>query len=151
MAAGEPWALALPEFLDTFYLALRGGHAIDPQGCIDATPGQVRDPRHHAYFGAIGEHLARRWHLTVPSWTNDTSRILAQPTFDLETSEARARLHIESPQAFHKRNIFTESEPLRRARFPRRELHARDMARGWLWTPAACAGVYGAEATAAAR
>lgn len=73
----------------------------------------------HAFFGAIGEHLALRWGLSVPSWTNDPSRFLTRPYFDTPFDDLKAMYLAQSPTAFRRRLIFTEAEPLRRARMPR--------------------------------
>jgi hypothetical protein len=66
----------------------------------------------------VGEHLARRWALTIPAWTNDPSRFLRQPYFTTPLEDLKALLIAESPIAFRRRLIFTEAEPLRRARMP---------------------------------
>ena len=125
--------MALAEFLDTFYLALqREGHAA-AQACLDEEPPPHSDPRFHAYLGAVGEHLALRWGLKVPRWTSHSSRFLRRPYFTAEKLEGlKATSIAESPTAFRRRLIFTEAEPLRRARLPRdasgRALEAHEIA-----------------------
>lgn len=114
--AGEDWSVLLREFLDEFYEALRRGEA---QACIAQTPESVADAQEHASLGAIGEHLARRWLLAIPAWTNDPSRFLRRPYFTTPLEGLKALLLAESPIAFRRRLIFTEAEPLRRARMPR--------------------------------
>src|SRR5258708_22987449 len=57
---------ALNEFADEFYL--------DPdkaaQQCrIDPVPELAGNPLIDAWIGAVGEHLAQRWGLMVPDWT----------------------------------------------------------------------------------
>lgn len=54
---------AISEFLDAFYL----DHPFNDkqQARIDGVPEIVRDPRRDAWLGAVGEHLARRWGLSV--------------------------------------------------------------------------------------
>ncbi len=117
---GENREMALAEFLDTFYLALqRQGHAA-AQACLDEPPASHPDAVFHAYLGAVGEHLALRWGLTVPRWTLDPSRFLRRPFFTAKGMEGlKAMCIAESPTAFRRRLIFTEAEPLRRARLPR--------------------------------
>jgi hypothetical protein len=66
----------------------------------------------------LGEHLARRWHLAIPAWTDDPSRFLRRPYFKTTIEGLKALLIAESPIAFRRRLIFTEAEPLRRARMP---------------------------------
>ena len=70
-------------------------------------------------LGAVGEHLARRWGLAVPAWTNDAKRFLHEPYFTTPIENLKAMLLVQSPLAFRRRLIFTEAEPLRRARMPR--------------------------------
>jgi hypothetical protein len=71
--------------------------------------------------GAAGEHLARRWGLVIPPWTDDPSRFLKRPHFTTPLEDLKALLIVESPIAFRRRLIFTEAEPFRRARMPRGE------------------------------
>ena len=117
---GEDRGMALAEFLDTFYIALqRRGHAA-AQVCLDEEPATHADPVFQAYLGAVGEHLALRWGLKVPRWTNDPSRFLRRPHFTAKGMDGlKAMCIAESPTAFRRRLIFTEAEPLRRARLPR--------------------------------
>ena len=69
--AGEDFSLLLREFLDEFYNAVRRGEAA---ACIAEEPERLPDLREHASLGAVGEHLARRWNLPIPAWTDDPSR-----------------------------------------------------------------------------
>ncbi|MGH7966743.1 MAG: hypothetical protein ACRERD_33770 [Candidatus Binatia bacterium] len=113
--AGEDFSFLLREFLDEFYTALHTGEAA---ALIADEPPPVPDRREHASLGAIGEHLARRWSLPMPQWTEDTSRFLRRPYFTTSIEGLKALLIAESPIAFRRRLIFTEAEPLRRARMP---------------------------------
>ena len=113
---GEELSPLLREFLDTFYGALRRGTA---SACIADEPAALADITEHASLGAVGEHLARRWTLSIPDWTNDPSRFLRRPHFTTPLEGLKALLIAESPIAFRRRLIFTEAEPLRRARMPR--------------------------------
>jgi hypothetical protein len=112
---GEDFSILLREFLDEFYTALRGGNA---GALIADEPEHILDTQEHASLGAIGEHLARRWDLDIPSWTEDPSRFLRRPYFTTTLEGLKALLLVESPVAFRRRLIFTEAEPLRRARMP---------------------------------
>jgi hypothetical protein len=105
--------LFVSEFLDEFYL-----HPHRRQSMIAEEPqflGELRD----AWLGAIGEHLARRWSLQIPSWTDQSHRFLKRAFFAGGFESLKAILLAESPLAFRKRQIFVEAEPLRRARMPR--------------------------------
>ena len=77
-------------------------------------------PRHRfsARFGAVGEHLARRWNLTIPARTEDPSRFLRRPYFTTTLEGLKALRLVKSPIAFRRHLIFTEAEPLRRTRMP---------------------------------
>ncbi|MBM3224873.1 MAG: hypothetical protein FJZ47_13860 [Candidatus Tectomicrobia bacterium] len=112
---GEDWSRLLREFLDVFYAALPSGEAA---ACLAEAPAPLDDPQEHAMLGAIGEHLARRWGLIIPIWTEDPSRFLTRPYFTTPLEGLKALLLVESPLAFRRRLIFTEAEPLRRARMP---------------------------------
>ena len=113
--AGEDFSLLLREFLDEFYSGVRRGEAA---ACIADEPERLPDLQEHASLGAIGEHLARRWNLPIPLWTDDPSRFLRRPYFTTTLEGLKALLIAESPIAFRRRLIFTEAEPLRRARMP---------------------------------
>jgi hypothetical protein len=116
--AGAAFGPTLSEFLDEFY-----GHPERRQAMIADEPAPLSDDREHAVLGAVGEHLARRWGLAVPAWTNDTKRFLHEPYFTTPIENLKAMLLAQSPLAFRRRLIFTEAEPLRRARMPHR--HAK--------------------------
>jgi hypothetical protein len=115
---GEDYSMLLREFLDEFYGELsRGGG----QASIAEVPETLTDSQEHAFLGAVGEHLARRWNLSIPAWTDDRLRFLRRPYFTTPIEGLKALLIAESPIAFRRRLIFTEAEPLRRARMPRDE------------------------------
>jgi hypothetical protein len=113
--AGEDFSLLLREFLDEFYAALPTEAAA---ALIATEPEPLSDSREHAFLGGVGEHLARRWKLTISPWTDDPSRFLRRPYFTTPMEGLKALLIAESPIAFRRRLIFTEAEPLRRARMP---------------------------------
>ena len=113
--AGDDLSLLLREFLDEFYACVRTAGA--PASIADE-PERLPDPQEHALLGAVGEHLARRWSLAIPAWTDAPSRFLRRPYFTMPLEGLKALLIVESPIAFRRRLIFTEAEPLRRARMP---------------------------------
>ena len=113
---GEDFSFLLREFLDEFYRELCADAAAP---LIAEEPEPVPVVEEHAMIGAIGEHLARRWDLPIPAWTDDPSRFLRRAYFTTPIEGLKALLIAESPIAFRRRMIFTEAEPLRRARMPR--------------------------------
>jgi hypothetical protein len=122
LAGGEE-RIALAEFLDEFYG--RDRHAAEQQAMIATPPPVANRQPLDAYVGAIGEHLARRWGLTIPSWVEDESRFLDTPIFADDLQLMKPILLRDSPIAFRRRLIFTEAEPLRRGRFPTEPLKSR--------------------------
>jgi hypothetical protein len=113
--AGEDFSFLVRAFLDEFYGGVRRGEAAV---CIADEPERLSDLREHASLGAVGDHLARRWNLTIPAWTEDPSRFLRRPSFTTTLEGLKALLLVERPIACRRRLIFTEAEPLRRARMP---------------------------------
>lgn len=55
----KTFAISIDEFLDTFYLA----HPDKPKQrrMIDEAPDLTDDVLQHAWMGAVGEHVAKRW------------------------------------------------------------------------------------------
>jgi hypothetical protein len=115
-AEGEKLRFCLAGFLDDFYLER------DPAGRrarIEEDPGLTGDARLDALIGAIGEHLSSRWQLgAAPAWTDHPARFLSRPWF-MGPERFKPFFLAESPAAFRRRFIFTEAEPLRRARMPK--------------------------------
>ena len=112
----EGFRTALAEFLDTFYL---DPDRYSQRARVDEDPGLVGVAKVDAFIGAVGEHLCRRWNLgDPPEWTDASERFLDRPFF-MGLERMKAFMIIESPSAFRRRMIFTEAEPLRRARMPR--------------------------------
>ena len=111
------FAMACDEFCDGFYLEYPDAAAM--QGRIDPEPAITGHYAHDAWIGAIGEHLALRWGLDVPLWTQRPAHFaLRDPLFMPPSLALQSLLLAESPPAFRARLIFTGSEPLQRARFP---------------------------------
>jgi hypothetical protein len=123
--AGATFGMTLANFLDNFYCNPEQRAAM-----IADEPAKLDNARDHATLGAVAEHLARRWNLAaVPAWTNDPSRFLREPYFTTPIEALWPVLMQESPPAFRRRMIYTEAEPLRRARTPRKPCPPRERAR----------------------
>jgi hypothetical protein len=117
-------AMALDEFVDEFYLDHPDKAA--QQQRLDPIPEPVGDPLVDAWIGAAGEHLAQRWGLSVPAWTQRPAHFaLKDPHFLPASRPLRGVVIVESPPAFRSRLIFTRAEPLARARFPSGVLRAK--------------------------
>ncbi len=87
---------------------------------IDPAPAPLGDAERDAWIGAIGEHLAQRWGLKIPAWTQRPGHFaLKTPVFMPPSKALQTLLICESPAAFRSRLIFTFAEPLERARFPK--------------------------------
>ena len=117
VVAGEPLQNALPEFLDTFYMARDTASRIEMLRDEPASIGA----RHDALMGAVAEYLAHEYSLPlVPSWAFGPGRYLdhAWHTTPFDDAGMREYLTFSSPAEFASRNIFTEERPLRRARGP---------------------------------
>ena len=112
---GQSWVDAISEFLDEFYPS----GPLERQRMIGEEPGLTGVAFQDAYVGAVGEHLARRWRLDIPAWADDPRRFLERPHFPDYMELAKPVFLRDSPIAFRRRLIFTEAEPLRRARFPK--------------------------------
>jgi len=116
--------VALDEFVDEFYLDHFDKMA--QQRRLDVVPPTVDNPLIDAWIGAAGEHLAQRWGLRVPNWTQrDLHFALQEPVFLPPDVALRGIVIVESPPAFRSRLIFTRAEPLARARFPHSALRAK--------------------------
>jgi hypothetical protein len=113
---GEQLNFCLAGFLDDFYT---DQNSASRRARIEDDPGLSGDAKLDALMGAIGEHLCRRWNLGEPPiWTDDPARFLSHPWF-MGPERMKGFLLAESPSAYRRRFIFTEAEPLRRARMPR--------------------------------
>jgi hypothetical protein len=113
---GAPQDVALPELLDTFYLAPTKTAQF---AALSDRPPDSGDVRLDALVGAIAEYLARQYALPdIPEWTFEPARYLerAWHTTSLDGDAMREYLTFASPAEFRSRNIFTEERPLRRAR-----------------------------------
>ena len=116
--AGEPREVALAEFVDSYDLAASDS---DRYAAIEQEPDLTGDVRLDALVGGIAEYLAKQRRLgRVPPWTGGALRRLAEPWFTTSSTSPAMReyLTFASPGEFSSRNIFTEEQPLRRARGP---------------------------------
>jgi hypothetical protein len=112
---GIPHEIAIPEFLDTFYLS---DDANERASMLHDEPPLSGDVRVDALAGAICEYLTKRYELPVmPRWASDPARVLEEPWFTTESNDdgMREYLTFSSPAEFVHHNIFTEALPLRRA------------------------------------
>jgi hypothetical protein len=115
ISLGEPLEKALPEFLDTFYLAQDSASRIEMLRDEPASIGARQD----ALMGAVAEYLAHEYALPrVPAWAFGPARYLDRPwhAAPFDDDAMREYLTFASPAEFASRNIFTEERPLRRAR-----------------------------------
>jgi hypothetical protein len=115
ISLGEPLEKALPEFLDTFYLAQDVASRIGMLRDEPASVGAHQD----ALMGAVAEYLSHQYALPgVPAWAFGPARYLdhAWHTSPFDDAAMREYLTFASPAEFASRNIFTEERPLRRAR-----------------------------------
>jgi hypothetical protein len=103
----------LREFLDEFYVE---GEAERRAAMLMDEPPLSADDRANAYYAAVAEHLALKYHLPVPPWTANPRRFLNRPFFPAGLESLKATLLIESPTAFRRRMIFVDADPLYRPR-----------------------------------
>ena len=105
---------AMAGFLDTFYT-----QPARRQAMIEPEPELTGKAHLDAFLATVAEHLARRWTLSIPTWTFNPARTLHEPFFATSIEALKPLLLVQSPLAFRKRMIFVEHEPLSRARMPR--------------------------------
>ena len=110
---GQPFDPLLLEFLDEIYTAAPGARS----SMIEARPQPVGTV-HDAYLAAVAEHLALRFGMPVPEWTEEKERFLAKPFFAGHMEGMKALLLVESPLAFRRRMIFISQNALSRPRDP---------------------------------
>jgi hypothetical protein len=109
--SGESFFVAVREFLDEFAL-MQADH--QRASAISEAPKPTGTPRHDAYLGALGEHLALQSGLPQPVWTCSPSRFLDRFWFVSETRGFRAIAISQSPAAFRRRGIFIAASSLTR-------------------------------------
>src|SRR5437868_10503972 len=116
IAEGARQENAVPEYLDTFYLARTAEKQL---ATICDRPELTGDIHLDAFVGAAAEYLARQYQLpSIPDWVFEPQRFLdhAWHVSQLDSPGMREYLTFASPAEFRSRNIFTEERPLRRAR-----------------------------------
>jgi len=114
--AGVSRDVALAEFVDSFLLAPDDGARL---AALEVEPKQTDDPQLDALAGAIAEYLAKQYRLgRVPAWASHPRRRLDEPWFTTSSASPALReyLSFSSPAEFRSHNIFTDEQPLRRAR-----------------------------------
>ena len=110
---GERFDPLLREFLDYFY----GADTARRQSAIRAEPLRL-SALQDAYLAAVAEHLALRFKLAIPAWSDAPCRFLDQPFFAGAMEGLKPLLIVESPLAFRRRLIFVSHDALSRPRDP---------------------------------
>ena len=103
----------LREFLDEFYVE---SSPVRRSSMLEEEPPVTGEARADAYYAAVAEHLAFRYHLPVPIWASSPNRFLSRPYFPAGLESLKATLLVESPTAFRRRMIFVGADPLYRPR-----------------------------------
>jgi hypothetical protein len=112
----DHYSLATGEFEAAFYLTTDRDAQ---QAMLDPIPVPTSNVRNDAWLAAIGEHLAQRWGLDVPPWTQEPAFMgESAPFFWPFEPVARDIQLIETPPAFRRRLLFSWAEPLMNAKFP---------------------------------
>ena len=109
----HPIDIHLREFLDEFYIE---SSKQVRQDMLANEPEPTGNPRADAYLAAVAEHLAFRYGLAVPQWTQSEMRFLHAPHFPAGLESLKAITLVESPTAFRRRLIFVDRDPLSRPR-----------------------------------
>jgi hypothetical protein len=110
------YPLATGEFEEAFYLTTDRDAQ---QAMLDPAPVPTGNVRNDAWLAAIGEHLAQRWDLDVPPWTQEPAFVgETVPFFWPCEPVARDIQLIETPPAFRRRLLFSWAEPLLSSKFP---------------------------------
>ncbi len=107
--AGEPWRMAVRDFLDGFALV---SPAI-AQALLDDEP-PVLDPVGDLYVAALAEHLAFHHQLDRPAWCVDPRRFGRRMWFASDAPGLRATAIQQSPAAFRRRGLFIGATTLGR-------------------------------------
>jgi len=111
---GDSFDRCLANFLDEFYAAPSAGALAEMPLFLASSfdeQGRVQD----AYLAATAEELCRSYNFSVPAWTAAENRKLHHPWFASPLAALRAVLILESPSAFHSRNLFISENALTRA------------------------------------
>src|ERR1700692_2296772 len=117
--AGSARDVVLAEFVNAFDTADTDR---DRYSSIECEPKLTGDLQLDALVGAVAEYLAKQRRVwRVPHWITIPARrwTCQWLTTASPTDAMREYLTFPSPAEFASRNIFTEEQPLRRARSPR--------------------------------
>ena len=101
------------EFCDEFYIEQDTGARA---AMLAEEPPLSGNEKRDAYLAAVAEHLARRYGLPTPEWTNRPTRFLRLAWFPCGLESLKATLIRVSPVAFRRRMIFVGGDPLYRPR-----------------------------------
>lgn len=107
--AGEPWRLAVRDFLDDFARTARE----ERQVLLDDEPSPF-DEVGDAYLAALAEHLAYHHALMRPAWCVEPRRFLRRMWFASDAPGLRATAIQQSPAAFRRRGLFIGATTLQR-------------------------------------
>src|SRR5262249_57541923 len=107
LIAGEDRHPLFAGFLDNFYMRPE-----QRQSMLDPEAELTGDPILDATIGGIGEHLARRWHLRMPAWTDHPARFLKRAYFPTPLDGLNAMLTAQIPPPFPPPLTFTPHHPL---------------------------------------
>jgi len=116
---GVPGYVVWGDFLDAFYEAAPEQR----QSFLEPEPPRLKSiPKAvYAYYAASAEHLARKYALNVPGWTESSDFFLSESEADYagrtphEASTAyQEALQSEAPYPFARRNVFVSANVLSR-------------------------------------
>lgn len=107
-AGSQKFDPALREFLDDFY-----SHPERRQAALADEPVLLDDIK-DAYVAAVAEHLAARYGLSIPAWTDNHGTPLRRAFFAGGLESLKAILTVESPAAFRRRLLFVSKNALDR-------------------------------------
>lgn len=108
---GVDFMIAVRELLDEFTL-LQSDR--ERRRAIEHVPPPTGDPRHDAFLGALGEHLALLHSLERPRWVLDPDRFLDCFWFVSEVPGFRALALAQAPAAFRRRGVLLPARSLER-------------------------------------
>jgi hypothetical protein len=107
-AEGDSFDCSLANFLDGFYATPTAASLADAPTLLAPRSGDI------GLVQDAAEELARRFNLTLPSWTLSEERKLHRPWFATPLAALRAVLLLESPPGFRSRNLFVSENALSR-------------------------------------
>lgn len=108
-SAGEPWRMAVRDFLDGFALAAPAAK----QALLEEEPPPF-DEVGDVYLAALAEHLALHCDLIRPAWAVHPSRFRRRMWFASDAPGLRATAIQQSPAAFRRRGLFLGATTLQR-------------------------------------